>query len=87
VERKGIGKKGDGEGREGLGNIELLSKSGEERTYRPHSRIMRELPNITAMRLPKELRAIRKLSPRTALPEPNTRVKKREAAISFASRS
>jgi hypothetical protein len=45
------------------------------------------VPSITARRLPKELRAMRKLRPRVALFEPKTRLKKRLAAISRASRS
>lgn len=56
-------------------------------TYRPHSRIMRDVPINTEMRLPKELRAIRKFKPLTALPEPKTLVKNRLAEICAAAAS
>jgi hypothetical protein len=56
-------------------------------TYRPHSRIIREVPINTEMRLPKELRAIKKFNPFTALPEPNTFVKNRPAEICAAAAS
>ena len=46
----------------------------------PHSRINLDVPRSTAMRLPNELKAIRKLRPRTPLPGPKTLVKKRLAA-------
>lgn len=53
---------------------------------RPHSLINREEPRRTAMRLPNELSAMRKLRPRTAPWSPNTFVKRRPAAIVFPAR-
>lgn len=60
-------------------------KRGQGRTpWRPHSRMTRDWPRSTARRLPKELRAMRKLRPLTALPVPKTFWRKRLAAICFA---
>lgn len=51
------------------------------KTYLPHSRIARESPSRTAIKFPKELRAIKKFSPFTAPLEPNTAVKNKLAVI------
>lgn len=53
-------------------------------THLPHSLSMRDEPMRTVNKLPNELRAIKKLRPLTALPEPNTFVKNRLAAICLA---
>lgn len=50
---------------------------------RPHSLIRRDNPMITAIMLPKDAKAMRKLSPRTALLLPKTFSKNRLAVVSF----
>lgn len=50
-------------------------------SYLPHSRISLDEPSRTAIRFPKELRAMSRFSPLTALLDPKTAVKKRLAAI------
>lgn len=48
---------------------------------RPHSRILRDRPMMTAIMLPNEESAMRKLRPRTAPLSPKTALKKRLAAV------
>ena len=50
---------------------------------RPHSLIRRDMPIITAIMLPKEAKAMRKLRPRTAPLLPKTFVKNRLAIVSL----
>lgn len=50
---------------------------------RPHSLIRRDMPIITAIMLPKEAKAMRKLRPRTALLSPKTLLKNRLAIVNL----
>jgi hypothetical protein len=59
----------------------MMGRLGAILTYLPHSRMSLDEPRSTASRFPKELRAIRKFNPLTALLDPNTASKKRLAAI------
>lgn len=49
--------------------------------YRPHSRIIREVPIKTLTKFPKALRAMRKFSPLRPFPVPKTASKKRLADV------
>lgn len=66
------------------GFVEAQNRGQGRTPCRPHSRMTRDWPRSTARRLPKELRATKKLRPLTALPVPNTFSRNKLAAICFA---